>query len=153
MQFNEAIAILMRWLDANSHALVDCNWYARSMGRVADRICEQALLLKENPMLITNEEFIMDDELPPFVAFNECNHGKKTQHRVARNAKKCLSNKELLDEASHPKNPVSIEKYFLMEECGEKLVDSLISELTDQRKDVHDHFSAIGGKFSWESCT
>ena len=69
-------------------------------------------------MLVINEEFMMDvvklfkDELPPFAVFNECHYGKKTQHRVVRNANKFLPNKELLDEIFHPKNPTSIKTDF-----------------------------------------
>ena len=116
--FNEAITTPMRWLTANSHALADYNWSARSMGRTLDRIYKKALLLKENPTLIINEEFIMGimnpfkDELPPFAAFNKHHYGKKTQHRVVRNANKNLPNKELRDGRFHHNNPMNIETYF-----------------------------------------
>ena len=49
------------------------------------------------------------DELPPFADFYECHCGKKTQNRLVLNSNTCLSNKELLDETFHPKNPTTIE--------------------------------------------
>ena len=54
------------------------------MSRTVDRMYEQALLSKENPMLIIDEEFMMGvmnpfkDKLPPFADFQEFHYGKKT---------------------------------------------------------------------------
>ena len=82
--FNEAITIPMRLLTTNSYTLADHDLSVRSMCETVDRIYEQALALKENHVLIVNEEFVMGvmklfkDELPPFADSHEHRHGKKT---------------------------------------------------------------------------
>ena len=137
--FNKAITIPMRWLIANYQKLDPHNWSVRCIRRTTYRIYEQALFLRETPSLFTNQDFIMGimkhfrEELPPYASFHRHHYGTKTKFRVVTNANKVLLNKEISQEMFHPSDPSNLETYFLMEELGEILADSLTSELTDTR--------------------
>ena len=116
------------------------------------------MLLKEEPELLRNKEFMMGifkpfrDELPPFREFYEHRYGKKTQYRVVRNLNKELPNRELLNELFYPQDPSNLETDYLLNDHGLLIAETLLNELTDKRKATHNHLSAVDGKYSWKLC-
>ena len=117
------------------------------------------MLLKDDLALLRDKEFIIGimkpfwDELLPFAEFHEYYYGKKTQYRVVRNINKELPNRELLNEIFYPKDSSNLKTDYLLDNYGVLIAEILIKELTDKRKVIHNHLSAVEGIYSWAKCT
>ena len=156
---NLSIVVPVRWFSGNSHALSQCGWSVRSMGRLLDTLCQKMMLLGESPMNVINENFMMGffnehkNEIPPFKECVDHMHDDKVQHKILRDRIKFQPMKLLREELFQPTDPSNIETDFLMENMGSILSETMLQELTDKRKATRNHLSEVGGKFSWALAT
>lgn len=125
------------------------------MGRLLDTLYESMNHLKEEPLNIINEQFMMsifskyEEETPPFKQYKQHMCTKKNQFKIVRDESKLQPYHLLKKELFTPDDSSNIETDHLIEELGAILATSLLREFTDAQKATHHHLSAAKGRLSW----
>ena len=125
------------------------------MGRLLDKLYEAIELLREEPMKIINESFMMgifvdfELEIPPYKNYIDYLYNTKTQYKVVRDRIKYQPFKELRKELFNPTCESNIETNCLIENLGIITANTLIDEFRDIRKATRNHLSCVRGIYSW----
>ena len=154
-----SVALPMRWLAGKSHALGECNWSVRSMGRIIDTLEAKMMELEGDPAKHADEGFMMNifgvfiQELKPFKEYLDHVFEKKRQCKILKEEGKELPCNILRKELFDPEEPSNVETEYLMNDLGKIIAQTILKELRDPNKATHNHLSSAGGIYSWINCT